>query len=103
MSNDWILGFELLLPVVEDSDLLLGEAIEAGGDVFFILAHLGQGSAGVLAGEQGVGAAGAVEGLARCDVKHAALDGHVDRLRRVRAVVEAQLFRRELHSCRERR
>ena len=88
-ANNRVLSLELVLPIVEDADLLVGEAVEVGGDVVVVLAHLGEGPAGVLAGEHGVGAAGAVEGFAGGDVEHAPLDGHVDGLRWVAAVVLA--------------
>lgn len=88
---------KLVLPIVQNSDLLVREAVQGGRDVFVVLAHLGQGSAGVLAGEHGVGAAGTVEGFSGGDVVDAALDGDVDGLGGVGAVVVAELLRCEVH------
>lgn len=101
-SNDRVLSLEFVLPVVENADLLVGEAVEGGGDVVVVLAHLRQGSAGVFAGEHGVGAAGAVKGFSGGDVVDAALHRHVDRLRWVRAVVLAQLLGCQLHCLSQR-
>jgi len=88
---------KLVLPIVENSDLLFGEAVEGGGDVFVVLAHLGEGSAGVLAGEHGVGTAGTVEGFSGGDIVDAALHGDVNGLGGVGAVVVAELVGCEVH------
>lgn len=102
-SNDRVLSLEFVLPVVENADLLVGEAVEGGGDVVVVLAHLRQGSAGVFAGEHGVGAAGAVEGFSGGNVVDSAFHRHVDRLRWVSAVVLAQLLGCQLHCISQRR
>ena len=76
-AHDGILSLKLVLPIGEDADLLLGEAVEGRGDVFVVLAHLGECPAGIFSGEHGVGAAGAVEGLSGGDVEDSALYGDV--------------------------
>lgn len=76
--NNRVLSFELLFPIVENADLFLREAIEGWGDIFVVLAHLGESSAGVFAGEHGVGSSGTVEGFAGGDVEDSALESHVD-------------------------
>ena len=80
-TNNRVLSFKFLLPVVENTDLFLREAFERRIDVLLILGHLGQSSARVLASEHGVGATGAVERNACCDVEDAALQSHIDGLR----------------------
>ncbi len=97
VTDNRVLSFELLLPVVENTDLLFGDAVEGGRDVLQVLAHLGEGSAGVLAGEHGVGSAGTVKGVSGGDVEDAAPDGDVDGLGWVGAVVLAQLLGSEFH------
>ncbi|GER32480.1 PTS system fructose-specific IIC component [Striga asiatica] len=92
-----VLSLEFLLPIVQHADFLLREAVEVGDDVAFVLAHLGERAAGVLAGEDAVRAAGAVEGLAGGYVVNLAADCHIDRLRWVGAVVVFQLLWSELH------
>lgn len=82
-ANDRVLSLELLLPVGEDSDLLVGEVGDVAVDVLLVLAHLGEGTGGLAAGEDGVRAAGAVEVGGGGDVVDGGLDGHVDGLARV--------------------
>lgn len=95
-GDDGVLGLELGLPVGEDAELLVGEAGEVAGDVGVVLGHLAERAAGLAAGEDGVGAAGAVEAAAGGDVVDLAADGDVDRLRWVAPVVRPQLRRRQL-------
>ena len=67
-------GSEVKLPVIrkgEGEKTVEREAVgfgAGGGDVFVVLAHLGEGPAGVFAGEHGVGAAGAVKGFSSAGV-----------------------------------
>lgn len=84
-----LLRFDLHLPVSVDSNLFLGEAVDAGDDAVLFLAHLAQGSALILSGKHGLRVAGAPGGLASREVEHAALHGHLDGRRLVRAVAEA--------------
>lgn len=99
-ADDGVLSLKLLLPVCEDGDLLVGEIGDVTADVFFVLAHLGEGAGCLAAGEEGVGAAGAVEVSGGGDVVDGGLDGDVDGLARVRSVEFLQLLRGELHCSR---
>lgn len=89
-----VLGLELVLPVGEDTELLVREAVEVAADVVLALAHLAEGTAGLAAGKDRVGAAGTVEALAGGYIVDGAADGDVDRLARVRAIETPQLLRR---------
>lgn len=97
-ANNRVLSFEFLLPVIENADFFLRETFEGRSDIFLVLGHLCQSSAGILAGEHGVSAAGAVERNACCDVEDAALHSHIDGLGWVGAIVGDQLLRCKLHS-----
>jgi len=59
---------EFVLPIVENANLLVGEAVEGRGDVIVVLAHLRQGFAGVFVDEHGVGFVGAVKRFSGGDV-----------------------------------
>lgn len=76
-ADNRVLSLELVFPVIQDAHLLFREAVERRRDVFLVLAHLGESSAGVFAGEHAVGTAGTVEGLAGGDIEDATLDRHV--------------------------
>uniref|UniRef100_A0A7C9DME5 Uncharacterized protein n=1 Tax=Opuntia streptacantha TaxID=393608 RepID=A0A7C9DME5_OPUST len=96
-TNNRVLSFELLLPISENTKLLLSEAIEGRDDIVVVLAHLGKSTASVFSGEHGVRASGAVEGPAGGDVENTAFDCYVNGLRWVAAIVLLQQLRCELH------
>ncbi|KAE8674686.1 Mediator of RNA polymerase II transcription subunit 37f [Hibiscus syriacus] len=80
----------VLTKMKETAEAFLGkkikDAVVTVPDVFSVLAHLRESSAGVFSGENGVCAAGTIEGFAGGNITDEAVDCNVDGLRWVGAV-----------------